>query len=96
LAKSRAWTLNVYVVCGVRSGKICDVFDEAVITGVPFSRTSYQMCGPLSVAVHMSATWVGPAPVTETRGVVGGTMSAGVVAVTKLLGCDQLFAASTA
>src|SRR5688572_1695208 len=96
LEKSRAWTANVYVVSGSSSGKICDVFWVSVITCVPFRCTWYQIFGPLSVADHMSATWVGPTPVTETRGVVGGTVSAVVVAVTKLLGCDQLFAASTA
>ena len=72
------------------------MFRVDVITCVPFTRTWYQMFGPLSVDDHMSATWVGPTPVTETRGVVGGTVSAVVVAVTKLLGCDQLLAASTA
>src|SRR5688572_3950194 len=51
--KSRAWTENVYVDCGVSNGKIWDVFRVAVITCVPFTRTWYQMFGPLSVADHM-------------------------------------------
>src|SRR5688500_3757361 len=47
LEKSRAWTVNVYVVSGASSGKICDVFGEVVITCVPFICTSYQIFGPL-------------------------------------------------
>src|SRR5687768_4002349 len=50
LAKSRACTVNVYVVSGSSSGKICDVFCESVITWAPFSFTWYQIFGPLSVA----------------------------------------------
>ena len=99
--KSCASTVNVYDVAGVRCRRTTRVSAyqfTCSVTRAPFAKLRYPTNHARSSVdrVQLSMTCEGPFTAPESAGVVGGVVSASVVAVTVLLRADVLSAWSTA